>query len=229
MNEALETSSPQRPTAAWHTLPVETVLSHLESTRSGLASAEANRRLGLGVYGRNELQVTRRTTAWKLLLEQFQNVLIVILLAATVLSAFMGHAVEAAAIAVIVLFSVLLGFIQEYRADRAIQSLREMAAPLAKVLRDGREVDLPARDLVPGDVILLRAGDKIAADVRLIEAVNLQVEEAVLTGESMAVEKRSDSLANRDAALGDRTNMAYAGTAVSYGRGLVVATGRDSR
>ena len=133
---------------------------------------------------------SRASTAspWTILFAQFKNVLIVILLIATVLSAFLGHPIEAIAIAVIVLFAVLLGFVQEYRADRAIEALRQMAAPTTTALRDGEEVEIAARDLVPGDVILLRAGDKIPADARLIEAVNLQIEEASLTGESVPVE-----------------------------------------
>ena len=131
------------------------------------------------------------------------------------------------AITVIVLFAVLLGFVQEYRAERAIEALRDMAAPTATVLRDGEESEVPARELVPGDVILLSAGDRIPGDARLIEAVNLQIQEAALTGESLAVEKHTAPIAGDDLALGDRRNMAYAGTSASYGRGraVVVATG----
>ncbi|WP_337288397.1 cation-translocating P-type ATPase, partial [Candidatus Methylomirabilis sp.] len=130
-------------------------------------------------------------------------------------------------IAVIVLFACLLGFVQEYRAERATEALRQMAAPTATALRDREEIEIPARALVPGDVVLLRAGDKIPADVRLIEAVNLQIEEAALTGESVPVEKYATPLTNDELALGDRKNMAYAGTAATYGRGraVVVATG----
>ncbi|MGH9390341.1 MAG: cation-translocating P-type ATPase, partial [Vicinamibacteria bacterium] len=170
----------------------------------------------------------KRISPWSLLLEQFKNVLIVILLVATALSAFLGHGLEAVAIAVIVLFAVLLGFIQEYRAERAIDALREMAAPTATVLRDGEENEIPARELVPGDVVLLAAGDKVPADLRLLEAINLKVEEAALTGESVAVEKHIEPLAEPDLPVGDRKNMAYAGTAAIYGRGsgVVVSTGR---
>jgi Ca2+-transporting ATPase len=181
-------------------------------------------------HGPNELLGVHRISPWMLLAEQFKNVLIVILLLATALSAFLGHGIEAIAIAIIVLFAVLLGFAQEYRAERAIAALRRMAAPTATVLRDGEEVDLPARDLVPGDVVLLRAGDKIPADVRLMRAVNLQIEESALTGESVPVEKHTAPVTDKGAALGDRRNMAYAGTAATYGRGLalVVATGMNT-
>ncbi len=210
---------------SWHTQPVETVLSRLSSSLAGLSTAEAARRHL--THGPNEIGIAKGTSPWALLFDQFKNVLIGILLVATALSAFLGHWVEAIAIAVIVVFAVLLGFIQEYRAERAIEALREMAAPTATVLRDGQENETPARELVPGDVVLLAAGDKVPADLRLLEAINLKVEEAALTGESVAVEKHTEPLAEPDLPVGDRKNMAYAGTAATYGRGsgVVVATG----
>ncbi|HMO86263.1 MAG TPA: cation-translocating P-type ATPase, partial [Lacipirellulaceae bacterium] len=161
------------------------------------------------------------------LLEQFKNVLLMILLVAVALSIFMGHSTEAIVIAVIVLFAVGLGFYQEYRAERAMEALQQMAAPTATVLRDGEETHLPARGLAPGDVVLLKAGDKVPADCRLLEAHNLQVDEAALTGESVPVEKHARKLPQRDLPAGDRTNMAFAGTAITYGRGrgVVAATG----
>jgi Ca2+-transporting ATPase len=173
------------------------------------------------------LQAARGVSPWSLLAGQFRNVLIVILLAATALSALLGHGVEAVAITVIVIFAVLLGFVQEYRAGRAIEALREMAAPRATVIRDGVEIDLPAREVVPGDLLVLAAGNRIAADGRLIHGVNLQAQEAPLTGESTPVEKHADVVIDAAAAIGDRRNMVYAGTTVGYGRGLavVVATG----
>ena len=211
---------------AWHTLEPAHLAGQLRThLRHGLDPAEAARRLT--EYGPNELQAAQRISPWTLLLEQFKNVLILILLVAVVLSALLGHSVEAIVIGVIVLFAVLLGFVQEYRAERAIEALREMAAPTASVLRGGAELDIPARELVPGDVILLSAGDKIPADARLIEAINLRVEEAALTGESMPIEKHTKALAAGELAIADRKNMVYAGTAATYGRGraLVIATG----
>jgi Ca2+-transporting ATPase len=195
---------------------------------AGLSSQEASKRLA--EYGPNELQTARRISPWALLLEQFKNVLIIILLIATVLSAVLGHEIEAIAIAVIVLFAVLLGFAQEYRAERAIEALRKMAAPTAGVLRDGQEVEVAACEIVPGDIILLRAGDKIPADARLIEAVNLQIEEAALTGESVPVEKNDAPIDKAEPSLGDRVNIAFAGTAATYGRGkaIVIATGMNT-
>ncbi|HEY5837813.1 MAG TPA: cation-translocating P-type ATPase [Pyrinomonadaceae bacterium] len=206
----------------WHTLTVEAALERLEATRDGLSSEEVARRLEQ--FGPNELQASGRVSPWAILLEQFKNVLIIILLVATALSAFLGHGVEAIAITVIVLFAVILGFLQEYRAERAIEALRELAAPHASVIRDGRERDVSARDLVPGDVIILATGDKVPADVRLIEAINLQTNEAALTGESASVEKQTRPLEDEKLQTGDRKSMAYAGTMVTYGRGRAIVT-----
>jgi P-type Ca2+ transporter type 2C len=216
------------PGTLWHERTVENAFENLKSTRQGLSADEAAHRLV--DYGPNELQASGRVSPLMILFEQFKNVLIVILLVAAALSFFLGHQLEAVAIAVIVLFAALLGFLQEYRAERAIEALRDMAAPTAGVIRDGVESEIPARDLVPGDVILLAAGDKVPADVRLIEAINLQVEEAALTGESLPVEKHTKPINERELAVGDRKNMAYAGTSITYGRGraLVVATGSNT-
>lgn len=220
---------PKTISPAWHTLPVDIVLSHLSSARRGLSEVEVDHRLTL--YGPNELQAVDRVSPWAVLLGQFKNVLIIILLIATAISAFVGHGVEAIAIGVIVLFAVVLGFVQEYRAERAIEALRRMAAPTVTVIRDGREIEIPAHRLVPGDLILLHAGDKLAADARLIESVNLQVDEAALTGESVPVEKNTEPLAGEDLALGDRNNMVFAGTIATYGRGraVVVGTGMQTQ
>src|ERR671912_468912 len=209
----------------WHTLTVEECFEKLKATSRGLTTEDAAKRLE--EYGPNELRAAGRISPWTILFEQFKNVLIIILLLATALSASLGHGLEATAITVIVLFAVVLGFVQEYRAERAIEALREMAAPLARVIRDGRERRVNAHELVPGDLILLATGDKVPADVRLVEAVNLQAVEAALTGESAPVEKHTRPLVDEGLPTGDRKNMAYAGTAVTYGRGraLVVATG----
>jgi Ca2+-transporting ATPase len=212
----------------WHEMTVENTLQSLQSTTRGLSDDEAARRLI--EFGPNELKAADRVSPLMILLEQFKNVLIVILLVATVLSFSLGHQLEAIAIAVIVLFAAVLGFVQEYRAERAIEALRDMAAPTASVIRDGVEGEIPARNLVPGDVILLAAGDKVPADVRLIEAINLQAEEAALTGESVPVEKHTSPINQGELAVGDRKNIAYAGTSVTYGRGcaIVVATGANT-
>ena len=211
-------------TQTWYTLTTDDAFRQLHSQPNGLSRIEVDERKLK--YGPNELTTAHRISPWEILLEQFKNVLILILLGATAISLFLGHGVESIVIAVIVLFAVLLGFVQEYRAERAIEALRRMAAPTATVLRDGVETKVPARDLVPGDVILLSTGDRVPADVRLIESINMQLEEAALTGESVPVEKHVQPLKNNNVEVADRKNMAYAGTAVTYGRGraLVVAT-----
>jgi Ca2+-transporting ATPase len=209
----------------FHQRDIQETLTELQSSLAGLTSVEAEERfLRLGP---NELQAAHLVSPWTILAEQFKNVLIIILLVATGLSAILGHGVEALAITVIVLFAVVLGFVQEYRAERAIEALKRMAAPTATVLRDGLENEVPARDIVPGDIIILRAGNRAPGDARLLEAVNLQMQEASLTGESLPVEKHLAPLPEAELPLGDRRNMVYAGTTASYGRGraAVVATG----
>ncbi len=206
----------------WHILDTEATFKELNSQPAGLTGAEAADRLAK--YGPNELQAAHRVSPWEILLEQFKNVLILILLGATAISLFLGHGVESIVIAVIVLFAVVLGFVQEYRAERAIEALKQMAAPTASVLRDGMEIKIPARELVPGDVIILHTGDRVPSDARVLEAVNLQIEEAALTGESVPVEKHTDPIKNEELPIGDRKNMAYAGTAVTYGRGRALVT-----
>ena len=209
----------------WHCLTAEDTLRKLTSTNEGLSSTEAA--LRLETYGPNLIKHEHRASPLKLLLQQFQNVLIITLLIATGLSAFLGHGLEAVAIVVIVVFAVLLGFIQEYRAEKAIDALKMMAAPLAKVRRDGKEVSIPASDLVPGDLLLLNAGDRVAADARVLRSNNLRADEASLTGESLPSEKDAESIPQKDAAPGDRLNMVFAGTMISYGRAsaVVVSTG----
>ena len=157
----------------WHQMDAAEVLAQLEtSAEIGLSGDEAKRRLV--EHGPNELRVVRRVSPWRVFLEQFKNVLILILLVAVVLSAFLGHTIEAVTILVIVLFAAGLGFVQEYRAERALEALREMAAPTAAVLRDEHEVSVPARDVVPGDILYLRTGDKIAAYGPLIDLANVK-------------------------------------------------------
>jgi len=216
---------PAPPSPAWHTLSTDDVLALTQATPAGLAAEEAARRLT--EQGPNELLAVKPITPWAIFLAQLNNVMIIILLLAAAASAGLGHGLESAAIVVIVLFAVCLGFFQEYRAERALEALRRMAAPQARVLRDGEESLLPARELVTGDLVLLQVGDQVPADLRLLETVNLQCEEAALTGESQPVSKQSGRLDNAAVPIGDRTNLAFAGTAVCYGRGrgVVIATG----
>ncbi len=221
-----QSKSTESPLTNWHRLQPAQAITQLHSDLSrGLSRSEAARRLSQ--YGFNEIQSSDQVSPWAIFLGQFKNVLILILLVATALSVFLGHGTEAIAIVIIVSFAVLLGFAQEYRGERALEALRQMAAPTAAVLRDGEETVLAARELVPGDIIFLRAGDKIPADTRLLESYNLLIEEASLTGESVPVEKFTAALKDDQDAIADRKNMAYAGTSVTSGRGkgLVVATG----
>lgn len=207
---------------AWHQLSQALALRQLDVDSTGLSTAEVQRRQVL--HGPNELKTISGDTAWTILLGQFKNILIIILLIATLISAFLGHAVEAAAITVIVLFAIILGFVQEYRAGNALKALQKMTAPRARVLRDGRECEVASRELVPGDIALLRVGDRIPADLRLIEAVNLQIDESSLTGESVPSSKQIEPLEGAELPVADRSNMAYSGTHVTYGRGVAVVT-----
>ena len=223
--------APQRAEAAapvWHALEPDAVAAALStSLADGLDSSEAARRLG--EHGPNELKTTGGVAPWRLLLEQLRNVLVLILLAAVVVSAVLGHVTEAIVVSVIVLFAVVLGFVQEYRAERALEALRELAAPQATVVRSSEIIDVEARELVPGDLIVLDAGDRVPADARVVESANLQVEESALTGESAPVAKRTEGV-GPNAAVADRHDSVFAGTAVTYGRGraLVVATGMET-
>ena len=168
--------------------PLEEVVARVEtSLERGLSSEEAGKRLE--ALGANELAQEERVSPVRLFLAQFKNTLIVILLVATVLSAVLGEIVDAAIIAVIVLFCAVLSFVQEYRADNALKALKKMLAPSIRVLREGAEARVPSRELVPGDVMLLEAGDRIPADARLAEIHSLKCDEAPLTGESFPVEK----------------------------------------
>jgi P-type Ca2+ transporter type 2C len=213
---------------AAHTQPPDVVLRMFATTTSGLDAGEAARRLD--TYGPNELQVLERASAWRTLAAQFRNVLILILLVAALVSGLLGHALEAIAIAVIVSFAVLLGFLQEHRAERALEALKKMAAPFAYVIREGVEQRVATREVVPGDVVVLRAGHRVPADSRIVSAVNLAIDEAALTGESAPVDKTHLELAEERLAIADRRNMAYGGTVVTSGRGqgIVVATGMST-
>ena len=206
----------------WHALPPEQLFRLLETGQDGLSSDEAARRLK--VYGPNQFDAGKARGNWKLLVDQFRNTLILTLLVATALSAFLGHGVEAAAITLIILLSVLLGFLQEFRAEKSIEALKSMASPSARVLRDKRERVVDSSSVVPGDLLLISAGDRIAADGRLVDAANLRVEEASLTGESLPSDKSASAPLPAETVPGDRINMVFAGTIAGYGRGRAVVT-----
>jgi len=212
---------------AWHALDAEAVLKHLEVQAKGLTTAEAKKRLEH--YGPNQLQEAPRPSFLQTLWEQLNSFVVILLIVASVVSALLGDYVEAAAIMAIVVLNAILGIVQERRAEEALAALKKLAAPDAQVLRDGHRTSVPSYDLVPGDIIFLEAGNFVPADIRLLEAINLRVEEASLTGESLAVQKNAATILDKSVPLGDRKNTAFLGTVVSYGRGHGVVTDTGMR
>ncbi len=215
--------------SSWHHLPANSVAELLNtSIAKGLTSDEAARRLAERGY--NELHERPRPGFWQMLLAQFNNFVIWILIVASVIAALLGDYIEAAAIMAIVILNAVVGVIQEGKAEEALAALKKMAAPDAHVIRDGARVTIPARELVPGDVVILEAGNYVPSDVRLVESINLKIDEASLTGESFPIQKDAARIAAVDSVLGDRRNMAFMGTMATYGRGqgLVVSTGMET-
>jgi Ca2+-transporting ATPase len=205
----------------WHSKTAEQALTELNVTVKGLTTQQAQERQAQ--YGPNELKKEKSKSPLKLLLGQFTDILMIILLVATGLSFAVGEVADAAIILAIVIASATLGFTQEYRSEKAVEALKKMTAPTASVLRDGKEVRIPATQLVPGDIILLYTGDKVPADGRLLEAFTMKTDEAPLTGESSAVNKSALELPEQTQ-LNDRKNMVFTGTVVVYGRGKAVVT-----
>ncbi len=217
-------------TPAWHSRTVEEVVESLGTNPVvGLTKAEAEARLAQ--YGYNELAERPRPGFLQLLLGQFNNFIVIILIVAAIISLLLGEVIDASAIMAIVILNAVLGVIQESRAEQALAALKKMAAPEAHVLRDGHRIVVPARELVPGDIVFLEAGNYVPADLRLIESVNLKIDEASLTGESVPVEKSAGATLAQDVPLGDRTNSAFMGSTVTYGRGMgiVIATGMQTQ
>ena len=211
----------------WHTRDIEGALQALSARAEGLAGDEAARRLR--TRGPNRLPEPARTPPALRFARQFHNILIYVLLGAAAVTAVLGHAVDTVVILAVVLANAIIGYLQEGKAERAMEALRGLLAPRAAVLRDGRRVGVDASTLVPGDIVLLEAGDRVPADLRLLQVRGLQVQEALLTGESLPVEKQLAPVA-ADAPLGDRDCLAFSGTLVSagQGRGLVVGTGANT-
>lgn len=212
----------------WHNLTIDQVYQATQSSPDGLTSDASEERLRQ--VGPNELEEGKKKTVAGILLSQFKDVMILILLAAAIVSGIVGDVKDTVVILIIVVLNAVVGFIQEYRAEKAMQALKQMAAMQAKVLRDGKIAWLPASLLVPGDIVLLEAGASIPADLRISESIHLKVEEAALTGESVAVEKISHVLESEKLSPGDKKNIAFKGTYVTYGRGsgIVVATGMQT-
>jgi len=219
-------TEPEGGRAAWHVRDAADVLAELESSRErGLSADEAARRLER--EGPNRIAETGGRSPLAMVAAQFADFMIVVLLAAAVVSGALGETTDAIAILVILVLNAAIGATQEYRAQRAVESLREMAAPHARARREGQWRDVAAAELVPGDVVALEAGNVVGADLRLLEVAGLRIDEAPLTGESQPVDKDAAPVAERDVPLGDRVDMAYSGTLVTSGRGegVVVATG----
>jgi len=208
--------------AIWHSMEPAQVLKELNTDpHQGLTEDEVKSRLEK--YGYNELKKEEGVSPFTLFINQFKNILIIILLIATGLSAVVGETFDAALILVIVVFCAVLGFIQEYRAERALEALKKMLSPAITVLRGGKEEEVPSKELVPGDILLLEAGDKIPTDARLVENHSLRCDEAPLTGESAPVGKDIKVLPE-NVRVNDKKNMVFTGTTVTYGRGKAVVT-----
>jgi Ca2+-transporting ATPase len=214
---------------SWHGADVGAVARQLDTDPvAGLSNAQASSRLA--EFGPNSLRAKKKKTPLVLFLEQFKDFMIVVLIASAIVAGVIGEMADTIAIVVIVALNAMIGFVQEYRAEKAMAALKKMAAPSTTTVRNGTAATIPAHEIVPGDVVLLEAGNVIAADTRLIQSARLKIDESALTGESVPVEKESAPIPDATASLGDRKNMAYKGTFVTYGRGagVVVSTGMQT-
>ncbi|MBA2499606.1 MAG: cation-translocating P-type ATPase [Chitinophagaceae bacterium] len=212
----------------WHQQETEKIYEITESSSKGLSKDNAEKKLK--EVGENVLAEKKKQPAWMLFLHQFKDFMILVLIAAAIISGLVGELTDTIIILIIVLLNAIVGFVQEYRAEKAMEALKQLATPNANVIRDGRQVNISSTKLVPGDLILLEAGVLIPADIRLTEVHSLRIEESSLTGESVAVDKVSTIIEEGDIPLGDRLNMAYKGTSVTNGRGygIVIGTGMNT-
>jgi len=209
-------------TKKWHSLNIQDIYSKLNSSKDGLDSVTARSRLEK--YGPNELDKKKKISALKIFVSQFKSILVLLLIAAVGISLAINHIIDAAVIGFIIVVNGILGFVQEYRAERSMEALKKISAPKARVLRDDREIEIPATRLIPGDIIILSEGSKIPADARLIEAINLQTDESTLTGESTPVVKEAIVLKEENLAVGERRNSVFMNTIVTKGRGIAIVT-----
>jgi Ca2+-transporting ATPase len=212
----------------WHCKSIEDTFQTLGSSKQGLSIEEVRNRLLS--YGPNKIKEVKKRTVLGMVLDQFKDFMILVLIAAAIVSGIIGEPKDTVAILVIVILNAVIGFVQEYRAEKAIEALKMMAAQVAIVIRDGEPTNISAHEIVPGDIVLLEAGNIAPADIRLIEVAHLKIDESSLTGESVPVEKHTNPLQDKMMPLGDRKNIAYKGTIVSYGRanGVVVSTGMNT-
>ncbi|MGC9384145.1 MAG: cation-translocating P-type ATPase [Kosmotogaceae bacterium] len=215
--------------ADWYKKSVEETLEKLETNKDkGLSDEIAKSRLK--DYGKNRIKKQSGRSAWKIFWSQFASIMIVVLIVAAVIMAFLGEITDTIVIAVILVLNTVLSFFQEYRAEKAMQALKKLSVPEVTVKRDGKFKNVKSVDVVPGDIVLLEAGSYVSADVRIIEASKLKIQESTLTGESEPATKNSKKINREIDSLGDHTNMAYSGTSVTYGRGVgvVTKTGMDT-
>ena len=194
----------------------------------GLSEEEAKKRLKK--YGRNKISEEKGKSPFSIFISQFQSILIIILIVASIVSFFLGDTVESIAILFVVVLNAILGFVQEYRADQSVKALKELVSPVAKVIRDGKRKEIPQEEVTVGDIVILDSGDKIPADLRIIESARLQIDESILTGESITIDKTDEVIQNEINSIGDMINMAFMGTIVTFGRGkgIVVKIGKDT-
>jgi len=212
----------------WHLIPLLEIAEKLHTSPTGIDDETASERLRK--HGKNQIEDKKKKTIVQMILSQLSDFMILILIAAAVISGFIGDLTDTIIILAIIIINAVVGFIQEYRAEKAMEALNNMVANHARILRKGKKIDLPASDIVPGDVVVLEAGNVIPADIRFFETNQIKVDESALTGESNNVEKNTDALPEGNYALGDQTNMGFKGTFVTSGRALayVVATGMDT-
>ncbi|MEQ9409789.1 MAG: cation-transporting P-type ATPase [Fuerstiella sp.] len=223
-----EELSPHANLTAWHTMSVDQAMKRLRADAAqGLTSAEAAQRLVK--FGPNALARAHQRSTLSIFLAQFQSLMVALLVAATAIAFVMGEMLEAIAILVVIVLNAGIGFFTEWKAALALSALQKQSVRVAHVIRDSTEHEIPAAELVPGDLIVLAAGARVPADGRIVECVRLQIEEAALTGESSAVAKTADPLLDEDAALGDRLNMAFLGTTITDGRGQLLVTDTGAR
>src|SRR3989344_2192169 len=207
------------PKSGYHAQPAAEVISLLKTSEHGLTSSQAEQKIY--THGFNELKKVAGPSPLKIILSQFASPLVWILVVAIIISLFLRERIDALVIGIIVIVNTILGFIQEYKAEKAIDALKKLSSPKARVFRDGKEILIESRRLVPGDVIVIREGDFIAADARLIQANSLKIEQASLTGESQAAGKSTAAL-DSATALADRSNMVYSSTLAVSGNGQAV-------
>ena len=203
----------------WHLLPLSEISQLLNTTPSGIDAITASERLC--EHGKNQIEDKKKKTIVQMLICQLSDFMILILIAAAIVSGIIGDLTDTLIILAIIFLNALVGFIQEYQAEKAMEALKKMATNYARILREGKTMDIPTYNLVPGDVVVLEAGNVIPADIRFFETYQVKVDESALTGESNNAEKNSDDLPKGNYALGDQVNMGYKGTSITHGRALV--------